>query len=171
MASNFYKKRLAEVSLGGPDAPLSRGSFFYQTEESSPICSTTYGQFSEEILSWIDMQEPPQWEFMDARYQFQILSLLTPAREPRQAKIKRKEKTKIVKRRRAVFDSHRDQLMLQMLHSGKAFICSHPYCGEMTNLTVDHIYPLSKGGSDELDNLQFLCQKHNSEKGSKFPHA
>ncbi|MYA41005.1 MAG: hypothetical protein F4Z31_04555 [Gemmatimonadetes bacterium] len=35
------------------------------------------------------------------------------------------------------------------------------------NLTVDHIVPQSKGGSDHLDNLQLLCGACNSKKGNR----
>ena len=35
------------------------------------------------------------------------------------------------------------------------------------NMTVDHITPRSRGGSDHFDNLQLLCNACNSTKGTK----
>ncbi len=46
-----------------------------------------------------------------------------------------------------------------------AYRCKH--CETHIDLTVDHIYPKSKGGIDDLDNLQTLCRPCNSKKGAK----
>ena len=35
------------------------------------------------------------------------------------------------------------------------------------NMTVDHVIPQSKGGTDHLDNLQLLCAACNSMKGAQ----
>ena len=35
------------------------------------------------------------------------------------------------------------------------------------NLTIDHIVPRSKGGSDDMENLQLLYQACNSVKGNR----
>lgn len=42
--------------------------------------------------------------------------------------------------------------------------CQH--CGTHCNLTVDHIVPRSKGGTDDPSNLQTLCGSCNSRKGA-----
>ncbi len=40
-------------------------------------------------------------------------------------------------------------------------------CGANSDLTIDHIVPVSKGGSDLLHNLQTMCQSCNLKKSNK----
>ncbi len=41
------------------------------------------------------------------------------------------------------------------------------YCGSDFGLTLDHIFPKSKGGLDHAENLIFSCKSCNSSKGNK----
>lgn len=38
------------------------------------------------------------------------------------------------------------------------------YCGSNEDLEIDHIIPLAKGGTNDLDNLQILCRHCNRKK-------
>jgi 5-methylcytosine-specific restriction endonuclease McrA len=41
-------------------------------------------------------------------------------------------------------------------------------CGATEDLTIDHIIPMARGGTNDLENLQILCRKCNSSKGAKL---
>lgn len=43
--------------------------------------------------------------------------------------------------------------------------CLH--CGATDRLSLDHIWPYSKGGTDDIENLQTLCRPCNSRKGAR----
>lgn len=44
------------------------------------------------------------------------------------------------------------------------------YCGTKTNdLTIDHVIPKSKGGTDSWDNVIACCQRCNVKKGDRTP--
>lgn len=43
-------------------------------------------------------------------------------------------------------------------------------CGSTKKLHIDHIVPVSKGGTSDDDNLQVLCEKCNTSKGAKIVH-
>jgi 5-methylcytosine-specific restriction endonuclease McrA len=50
-------------------------------------------------------------------------------------------------------------------------ICAH--CGarqiDGVKLTIDHIVPASRGGSNAMWNLQLLCEPCNQEKADRLP--
>lgn len=41
-------------------------------------------------------------------------------------------------------------------------------CGATDDLTLDHIFPWSRGGADSIGNLRVLCRPCNSSKGARI---
>jgi hypothetical protein len=76
-------------------------------------------------------------------------------------------KRELTRQRRAEFNGVRPQLALALLNAGHLYCCAESGCPVTTDLTIDHIVPLSRGGTDDLDNLRFLCRPHNSAKGDR----
>ena len=76
-------------------------------------------------------------------------------------------KRELVRRRRSHFNARRAQLMLALIYRD-GYRCQQLGCSAMDDLTIDHIIRLSKGGSDDLDNLRIMCRTHNSEKGDQL---
>lgn len=66
----------------------------------------------------------------------------------------------------ALLDMRRGAVDEQSLYDRDGWSCAH--CGATCpGLQVDHITPWSKGGSDDLDNLQWLCPPCNASKGDR----
>ncbi|MBD3197989.1 MAG: hypothetical protein GF317_23265 [Candidatus Lokiarchaeota archaeon] len=47
---------------------------------------------------------------------------------------------------------------------GEVCLC----CGSKTNISIDHVIPVHKGGENTISNLQPLCKSCNSAKGVKI---
>lgn len=62
-------------------------------------------------------------------------------------------------------DILRENKLLVDLYSDK---CA--YCGSTDNLQWEHIIPVSRGGSDSIDNQVLACQRCNCSKGDKDPY-
>lgn len=80
----------------------------------------------------------------------------------------RNAKVTALKARRSQFGANRSALILKMLAAGVPYRCAHPECAIVEDLTVDHRLPVSLGGTDDIENLQFMCLPHNSAKGARI---
>lgn len=91
-----------------------------------------------------------------AEYQAKHPEMRKASRQNRRAKIKQADGviTKSV------------VLKLLKLQRGKCAVCK---CEASGNYHIDHIYPLSKGGSNVIENLQLLCPACNLSKSAKHP--
>lgn len=81
-----------------------------------------------------------------------------------QRKKQKKIKSFHVKKRRSEFQNIRHDLFL-LLIDRDGYICK--ICSRIENIQIDHIVPLSKGGTDDIDNLQLLCASCNVRKSDK----
>jgi hypothetical protein len=82
----------------------------------------------------------------------------------RTASVEKKQELSAVRRNQ--FSVRHPELELALIERD-GYVCSHPDCKVTSDLTIDHVVALSKGGTDELANLCFLCRSHNSVKGDK----
>jgi hypothetical protein len=84
-------------------------------------------------------------------------------------KIRQRQATKpfvdeLIRTRRVQFAANHESLMLLLIARDG---CQCKVCGSIESLTLDHVLPLSRGGTDEPDNLQILCRSCNSRKGAR----
>lgn len=85
------------------------------------------------------------------------------ARHPDRARARRR---RWVDRRRAAghLAGHHTALEWSALLAAYDWRCAH--CGSTRDVTRDHVVPLSRGGSDDITNIQPLCRRCNSAKGA-----
>lgn len=86
------------------------------------------------------------------------------AQELLKIRAKKEAKKLYLKDRRNEFQKNRNRLALVLIDRD-GYYCQNCLLSE--GLTIDHVIPLSRGGSDDPENLQFLCQSCNSKKGDK----
>lgn len=82
----------------------------------------------------------------------------------KESELFQESKNDLMKERRKQFGDKRAMIYLSLIErDGNK--CN--MCHSLEYLSIDHIIPLSKGGSDDLTNLQILCRSCNSSKGDK----
>ena len=65
-------------------------------------------------------------------------------------------------------DAHRRKITRRAVFARDRWTCQ--YCGhERGNLTVDHVIPRSKGGTQSWDNIVTCCAPCNRRKGDRLP--
>lgn len=69
------------------------------------------------------------------------------------------------KYKRAEIDRQRKKIFAT-LSNRYGHLCAQ--CGSTFELQIDHIRPIARGGSNDLNNLQLLCRSCNSRKGAKY---
>lgn len=47
------------------------------------------------------------------------------------------------------------------------YLCGEPFFGITRHVSVDHVVPRSRGGTDDWDNLRLACLRCNISKGAK----
>jgi len=99
-----------------------------------------------------------------------VEGLLADARAARQRARTQDVRRGLISVRRNEFGSARAALQLQLLERD-GYVCSVEGCGCQEDLTIDHVVPLSRGGTDDLSNLAWLCRRHNSEKSDRLRQA
>ena len=78
-----------------------------------------------------------------------------------------KTRAKKIARHRRKKQSRINKNIKKILSENKVFdICCYCHVGFLIlNLTIEHIIPLSEGGSNHLDNIDLACKDCNSKKG------
>lgn len=83
--------------------------------------------------------------------------------------VTKQARSDLIKIRRHQFQGSRAALALALIEAGCLYQCA--WCGGVDDLTIDHVIPLSRGGTDELANLRWLCRSCNSVKGASLTQA
>ena len=74
---------------------------------------------------------------------------------------KRQVPKQVLKRRRNYFKSVKKMLADRLRENGQLG-CAVPDC-ECKDLEIHHILPLAMGGTNDIENLMFLCKSHHQQ--------
>jgi len=77
------------------------------------------------------------------------------------------EKNRAKRSRRRALELSAKTYLVTSQDMGKLYSKKCVYCGSMEKIEIDHVIPLSRGGSHSIGNLVPSCQYCNRSKGSK----
>lgn len=86
-------------------------------------------------------------------------------RESERGRIKRRISNARRRANKRATSSLEVDVYIQSLYDDKD--CKCPYCSSKDNLSIDHINPLSRGGTHTEDNIELVCLPCNIQKGNK----
>ena len=69
------------------------------------------------------------------------------------------------RRKRNLAPGNITKAIKEQLYRSHHYTCK--YCGSSEKLSIDHITPLSKGGTSKKENLQVLCDRCHHNKDSR----
>ena len=156
-----------------PEAPTSRDAKFQRRgilKEIKLIMAvnhTMVGKTETEVASCVDislerlqgLKRSPKWIETLEWYTGKPVGKEPLEKEPSPPKPTATEK----KRNHAIYVPHKTTLYGDQ--SGKCNGCGQKF--HFKHFTVDHIMPLARGGSNDLENLQLLCYYCNNLKSDK----
>lgn len=88
------------------------------------------------------------------------------ASSPPKSKKNKKKKTAKTKTKRSRYISASTRVDVLRRDNHRCVFCG--VSAKKAELQIDHIIPFSKGGSNQIDNLQTLCINCNRGKGNRF---
>jgi hypothetical protein len=147
----------------GYRCPLCHGGFHHPVPYPSggQGCPWCYQKLSEKRLAQAQAYgtELPVWSggllppLKKGRKRFpkSPAPVIPPCQDPGKPKATKKSGTQWARKRQRIYD-----------RDGNACV----FCGTTERLTLDHIIPRSRGGTDRLDNLQTACKRCNGLKSA-----
>jgi 5-methylcytosine-specific restriction endonuclease McrA len=151
---NALRKKLWDVA--NPDRRRKHGKKWRDANpEKIRVKNKRYKAENAERLAPIALERTRQWEKDNPE--------------------KAAENHRVVRRRRrariAGIEGDHTRSETDALLRAQRFICAEPTCGADIHKRrhLDHIHPIARGGSNGIENLQWLCPSCNRRKGARDP--
>lgn len=153
---HFCSTKCYRATLAGPGNPKWRG---VSLPRICPHCGAT---FSVEFAG--NSHQPGK--FCSAKCARAATKKYATTQEKRRAATRRREIRERTADNHGGHHTEEEWAALLKRHGGR---CA--YCGSSERIVRDHIRPLSKGGTDLIENIQPLCRPCNGRKYDKWPYS